>query len=67
MATLQVLRGVSQSLGYRDSKSLINSHLYYLVAEWLNQKQSDSRYTLRSFPYTLLGYCSLEEFYRYVH
>ncbi|XP_067221098.1 serine-protein kinase ATM isoform X2 [Chanodichthys erythropterus] len=60
----KVLRGVSRSLGYRDSKSLINSHLYYLVAEWLNQKQSDSRYTLQSFPYTLLGYCSLEEFYR---
>ncbi|XP_077063729.1 serine-protein kinase ATM [Siphateles boraxobius] len=60
----KVLRGVSRSLGYRDSKSLIHSHLYYLVAEWLNQKQSDSRYTLQSFPYTLLGFCSLDEFYR---
>ncbi|KAK7172240.1 hypothetical protein R3I93_004526 [Phoxinus phoxinus] len=60
----KVLRGVSRSLGYRDSKTLIHSHLYYLVAEWLNQKQSDSRYTLQSFPYTLLGFCSLDEFYR---
>ncbi|CAM4560657.1 unnamed protein product [Leuciscus chuanchicus] len=60
----KVLRGVSRSLGYRDSKSLIHSHLYYLVAEWLNQKQSDSRYTLQSVPYTLLGFCSLDEFYR---
>ncbi|KAI2655981.1 Serine-protein kinase ATM [Labeo rohita] len=60
----KVLRGVSQSLGYRDSKSLINSHIYYLVAEWLNQKQSDSSYTLQSFPYTLLDCSSLEEFYR---
>uniref|UniRef100_A0A673I3Z0 non-specific serine/threonine protein kinase n=1 Tax=Sinocyclocheilus rhinocerous TaxID=307959 RepID=A0A673I3Z0_9TELE len=60
----KVLRGVSRSLGYRDSKSLINAHLYYLVAEWLNQKQSDASYTLQSFPYTLLDHCSLEEFYR---
>uniref|UniRef100_A0A8C1WDC1 non-specific serine/threonine protein kinase n=1 Tax=Cyprinus carpio TaxID=7962 RepID=A0A8C1WDC1_CYPCA len=60
----KVLRGVSRSLGYRDSKSLINAHLYYLVAEWLNQKQSDASYTLQSFPYILLDYCSLEEFYR---
>uniref|UniRef100_A0A8C2HE41 non-specific serine/threonine protein kinase n=1 Tax=Cyprinus carpio TaxID=7962 RepID=A0A8C2HE41_CYPCA len=60
----KVLRSVSRSLGYRDSKSLINAHLYYLVAEWLNQKQSDASYTLQSFPYILLDYCSLEEFYR---
>ncbi|XP_059370854.1 serine-protein kinase ATM isoform X1 [Carassius carassius] len=60
----KVLRGVSRSLGYRDSKSLINAHLYYLVAEWLNQKQSDASYTLQSFPYTLLDCCRLEEFYR---
>lgn len=59
-----MLSGVSQSLGYRDFTSLINSHLYYLVAEWLNQKQSDASYTLQSFPYALLDYCSLEEFYR---
>ncbi|XP_051534451.1 serine-protein kinase ATM isoform X2 [Myxocyprinus asiaticus] len=60
----KVLGGVSRSLGYRESESLISSHLYYLVAEWLNQKQADSRYTLQSFPYTLLGYSDLEEFYR---
>lgn len=60
----KVLRGISKSLGNRDHKSLINSHLYYLVAEWLNQKQSDSSYTLQSFPYALLDCCSLEEFFR---
>ncbi|CAM4557078.1 unnamed protein product [Leuciscus chuanchicus] len=35
-----------------------------LINKWLNQKQSDSRYTLQSVPYTLLGFCSLDEFYR---
>lgn len=60
-----MLRGVSRTLGYRDSESLIHLHLYYLVAEWLNQTQADSLYTLQSFPYTLMGYRDLEEFYRY--
>ncbi|XP_065137946.1 serine-protein kinase ATM [Paramisgurnus dabryanus] len=60
----KVLRCVSQALGYRDSESLINSHQHYLVAEWLNQKQADSRYTLQTFPYALMGYRDLGEFYR---
>ncbi|XP_057207149.1 serine-protein kinase ATM isoform X2 [Triplophysa rosa] len=60
----KVLRGVSRALGYKDPESLIHSHLYYLVAEWLNQTQADSRYTLQSFPHTLMGYRDLEEFYR---
>ncbi|KAL7851463.1 hypothetical protein AOLI_G00218190 [Acnodon oligacanthus] len=59
----KVLGGVSRSLGYRSSKAFVWSHLYYLVAEWLGQRE-DSSYTLQSFPYTLLNYSTLEEFYR---
>uniref|UniRef100_A0AAR2JN69 non-specific serine/threonine protein kinase n=1 Tax=Pygocentrus nattereri TaxID=42514 RepID=A0AAR2JN69_PYGNA len=60
----KVLGGVSRSLGYRSSKAFVWSHLYYLVAEWLGQREKDSSYTLQSFPYTLLNYSTLEEFYR---
>ncbi|TRY58045.1 hypothetical protein DNTS_022698 [Danionella cerebrum] len=34
-----------------------------LLRKWLNLKQSDSSYTLHSFPFTLLDCCSLEDFY----
>ncbi|KAI4877690.1 hypothetical protein NFI96_016764 [Prochilodus magdalenae] len=60
----KVLAGVSQSLGYKSSKAFVWSHLYYLVAEWLGQRETDPSYTLQSFPYTLLSYSTLEEFYR---
>ncbi|XP_030632937.1 serine-protein kinase ATM isoform X2 [Chanos chanos] len=60
----KVLCSVSRSLGYHSSESLISSRLYYLVAEWLGQRQTDPSYTLESFPYTLLNYATLEEFYR---
>ncbi|XP_072528166.1 serine-protein kinase ATM-like, partial [Salminus brasiliensis] len=60
----KVLGSVSRSLGYRSSKAFVCSHLYYLVAEWLAQRETDSSYTLQSFPYTLLNYSTLEEFYR---
>lgn len=62
---MQVLVSVSLSLGYRSSEAFVCSHLNYLVAEWLSQRQTDITYTLQSFPYVLLNYSSLEEFYRY--
>ncbi|XP_045929347.1 serine-protein kinase ATM isoform X1 [Micropterus dolomieu] len=54
---------VSKALGYRNVKTFVTSHLYYLVAEWLAQRQSDDRYTLGSFPYTLLDHDTVKEFY----
>lgn len=60
----KVLVSVSLSLGYRSSEAFVCSHLNYLVAEWLSQRQTDTSYTLQSFPYTLLSCSTLEEFYR---
>uniref|UniRef100_A0AAQ5ZG16 non-specific serine/threonine protein kinase n=1 Tax=Amphiprion ocellaris TaxID=80972 RepID=A0AAQ5ZG16_AMPOC len=54
---------VSSALGYRSVKTFVSSHLYYLVAEWLSQRQSDDRYTLGSFPYSLLDNDTVKDFY----
>ncbi|KAM3874841.1 serine-protein kinase ATM [Diretmus argenteus] len=59
----KVLCSVSRALGYRSVKMFVISHLHYLVAEWLGQRQSDNRYTLQSFPYTLLNHDTLKDFY----
>uniref|UniRef100_A0A665TGJ9 non-specific serine/threonine protein kinase n=1 Tax=Echeneis naucrates TaxID=173247 RepID=A0A665TGJ9_ECHNA len=59
-----MLCSVSTALGYRSVKTFVSSHLYYLVAEWLEQRQSDDRYTLGSFPYTLLDHDTVKDFYR---
>ncbi|KAM7413396.1 hypothetical protein PAMA_020672 [Pampus argenteus] len=59
----KMLCSVSRALGYRSVKTFVSSHLYYLVAEWLSQRQSDDRYTLGSFPYTLLDHESIKDFY----
>ncbi|XP_041660775.1 serine-protein kinase ATM isoform X2 [Cheilinus undulatus] len=59
----KMLCGVSRSLGYRSVKTFVSSHLYYLVAEWLAQRQSDDRYTLGSFPYALLDNNTVKDFY----
>ncbi|XP_034556513.1 serine-protein kinase ATM [Notolabrus celidotus] len=59
----KMLCSVSTSLGYRSVKTFVSSHLYYLVAEWLAQRQSDDRYTLGSFPFTLLDHNTVKEFY----
>ncbi|KAF3692958.1 Serine-protein kinase ATM [Channa argus] len=59
----KILCNVSRALGYRSVKSFVSSHLYYLVAEWLAQRQSDDRYTLGSFPYTLLDHNTVKDFY----
>nr|XP_040032849.1 serine-protein kinase ATM [Gasterosteus aculeatus aculeatus] len=59
----KMLGSVSRALGYRSVKTFVSSHLYYLVAEWLAQRQSDDRYTLGSFPYTLLDHDTVKDFY----
>ncbi|XP_019950752.2 serine-protein kinase ATM [Paralichthys olivaceus] len=59
----KMLCSVSRALGYRSVKTFVTSHLYYLVAEWLAQRQSDDRYTLGSFPYALLDHDAIKDFY----
>nr|XP_046246217.1 serine-protein kinase ATM isoform X2 [Scatophagus argus] len=59
----KMLCSVSRALGYRNVKTFVTSHLYYLVSEWLAQRQSDDRYTLGSFPYTLLDHDTVKDFY----
>lgn len=59
-----MLCGVSRTLGYRSVKSFVTSHLYYLIAEWLAQRQSDDRYTLGSFPFALLDHETVRDFYK---
>ncbi|NWY72580.1 ATM kinase, partial [Erithacus rubecula] len=57
-----VLKKVSDIFGYKSIEDFMTSHLDYLVMEWL--KMNDSGYSLSAFPYVLLNYTSLEEFYR---
>ncbi|XP_017275623.1 serine-protein kinase ATM isoform X2 [Kryptolebias marmoratus] len=59
----KMLCSVSDVLGYKSVKTFVSSHLYYLVAEWLAQRQSDDRYTLGSFPYSLLDHDTIKDFY----
>ncbi|XP_060928737.1 serine-protein kinase ATM isoform X1 [Limanda limanda] len=59
----KMLCSVSRALGYRSVKTFVTSHLYYLVAEWLVQRQTDDRYTLGSFPYALLDHDAIKDFY----
>lgn len=59
-----MLCSVAGALGYRSVKSFVTSHLHYLVAEWLAQRQSDDRYTIGSFPYTLLDLGTVKDFYK---
>lgn len=53
-----------RELGYSSVRTLVSSHLDYLVAEWLAQRQSDERYTLGSFPFTVLDQETVTDFYR---
>uniref|UniRef100_A0A087XK65 Serine-protein kinase ATM n=1 Tax=Poecilia formosa TaxID=48698 RepID=A0A087XK65_POEFO len=59
----QMLCSVSKVKNCRSVKTFVTSHLYYLVAEWLAQRQSDDRYTLGSFPYSLLDQDTVKDFY----
>uniref|UniRef100_A0A803V4M0 non-specific serine/threonine protein kinase n=1 Tax=Ficedula albicollis TaxID=59894 RepID=A0A803V4M0_FICAL len=58
----KVLKKVSDIFGYKSIEDFMTSHLDYLVMEWL--KMNDRGYSLSAFPYVLLNYTSLEEFYR---
>lgn len=58
----KVLKKVSDIFGYKNIEDFMTSHLDYLVVEWLKIK--DSGYSLSAFPYVLLNYTGLEEFYR---
>ncbi|KAK7810840.1 LOW QUALITY PROTEIN: hypothetical protein U0070_020005 [Myodes glareolus] len=58
----KVLEKVSESFGCRSLEDFMTSHLDYLVLEWLNLQ--DTEYNLSSFPFILLNYTSIEDFYR---
>lgn len=58
----KVLEKVSESFGCRCLEDFMVSHLDYLVLEWLNLQ--DSEYNLSSFPFILLNYTNVEDFYR---
>ncbi|KAM9220531.1 serine-protein kinase ATM isoform 2-T2 [Dugong dugon] len=58
----KVLEKVSEVFGYRHLEDFMTSHLDYLVLEWLNHQ--DTEYSLSSFPFILLNYTNLEDFYR---
>ncbi|XP_033833204.1 serine-protein kinase ATM [Periophthalmus magnuspinnatus] len=59
----KMLCTVSNELGYKNVKTMVTSHLHYLIAEWLTLRVSDDRYTLGSFPSTLLDHNTVKEFY----
>ncbi|CAM5075810.1 unnamed protein product [Natator depressus] len=58
----KVLERVSNVFGYKSIEDFMTSQLDYLVLEWLRMK--DSGYSLSAFPYIVLNYSSIEEFYR---
>lgn len=58
----KVLEKVSESFGCRCLEDFMASHLDYLVLEWLNLQ--DTGYNFSSFPFILLNYTSVEDFYR---
>ncbi|XP_007447277.1 PREDICTED: serine-protein kinase ATM isoform X2 [Lipotes vexillifer] len=58
----KVLQKVSETFGYRHLEDFMTSHLDYLVLQWLNLE--DTEYSLSSFPFTLLNYTNIEDFYR---
>ncbi|XP_036115893.1 serine-protein kinase ATM isoform X3 [Molossus molossus] len=58
----KVLEKVSETFGYRRLEDFMASHLDYLVLEWLNLE--DTEYSLSSFPFILLNYTNIEDFYR---
>ncbi|XP_029417756.1 serine-protein kinase ATM isoform X1 [Nannospalax galili] len=58
----KVLEKLSEAFGYRRVEDFMASHLDYLVSEWLNLQ--DTECSLSSFPFILLNYTSVEDFYR---
>ncbi|XP_053449896.1 serine-protein kinase ATM isoform X2 [Nycticebus coucang] len=59
----KVLEKISETFGYRHLEDFMASHLDYLVLEWLNLQDPDE-YSLSSFPFILLNYTKVEDFYR---
>eukprot|EP00071_Canis_lupus_P020251 XP_013968668.1 serine-protein kinase ATM isoform X1 [Canis lupus familiaris] len=58
----KVLEKVSETFGYRCLEDFMASHLDYLVLEWLNLQDTEN--SLYSFPFILLNYTNVEDFYR---
>ncbi|XP_055963591.1 serine-protein kinase ATM isoform X1 [Sorex fumeus] len=58
----KVLEKVSDTFGYKRVEDFMASHLDYLVLEWLNLQ--DAEYSLSSFPFMLLNYTNVGDFYR---
>ncbi|XP_007934807.1 serine-protein kinase ATM [Orycteropus afer afer] len=58
----KVLEKVSEIFGYRHLEDFMTSHLDYLVLEWLNHQNTEC--SLSSFPFVLLNYTNVEDFYR---
>ncbi|XP_066103499.1 serine-protein kinase ATM [Saccopteryx bilineata] len=58
----KVLEKVSETFGYKHLEDFMASHLDYLVWEWLNLQETE--YSLSSFPFILLNYINIEDFYR---
>ncbi|XP_042538698.1 serine-protein kinase ATM [Dipodomys spectabilis] len=58
----KVLQQVSETFGYTHLEDFMASHLDYLVLEWLNLQETE--YNLSSFPFILLNYTNVEDFYR---
>ncbi|XP_072467284.1 serine-protein kinase ATM isoform X5 [Notamacropus eugenii] len=58
----KVLKRVSEIFDYKHLEDFMTSHLDYLVLEWL--KLQDTGYSLSSFPFILLNYTDITDFYR---
>ncbi|XP_006899108.1 PREDICTED: serine-protein kinase ATM [Elephantulus edwardii] len=58
----KVLEKVSESFGYRHLEDFMTSHLDYLVLEWLHHQDTED--SLSSFPFVLLNYKNVDDFYR---
>nr|XP_058924229.1 serine-protein kinase ATM isoform X1 [Kogia breviceps] len=58
----KVLEKVSETFGYRHLEDFMASHLDYLVLQWINLQ--DTEYSLSSFPFILLNYTNIKDFYR---
>ncbi|XP_060036103.1 serine-protein kinase ATM isoform X1 [Erinaceus europaeus] len=58
----KVLEKISETFGYRNLEDFMASHLDYLVLEWLNLQ--DIEYSVSSFPFILLNFTNIEDFYR---
>lgn len=56
----QVIRRISEYLGYANEICLLEEMLSYLVPQWMSEGSIDG------FPYTLLSLDTINDFYRLV-